>query len=339
MDSIYLVTGASGFLGNNIINELISKGKNVRALVLPDDKGIVRIPANVEVCKGNILDSKTLEDFFDFPDNIEIFVIHSAGIVTTEWYYIQSVYDVNVKGTENIVKQSIKAKVKKFVYISSVHALPELPKRQVITERTDYEPDKIKGFYGKTKAIASQIVIDAYHNESLNAILVFPSGLCGPYDYETGYVTQVLIDCAENRLPAGIKGGYDFVDVRDVARGVVLACEKGSHGEGYILSNRYVSIEEILRYVHKYTDARLIKLILPAWIAYGLLPLLSGYYKIRRKPPLYNRYSLYTLTSNSKFSNEKARKELGFIPRPFESTVVDTLNWLKKGLIYSHHVR
>lgn len=330
MAVIYLVTGATGYLGNNIVRQLVAEGKNVRALVLPGDKGVWRLPATVQIHEGNVLNPGDLEEFFKVHDGTEIMVIHSAGIVSTTWGYNERLYKVNVLGTQNIVNQCIRSRVKKLVYVSSVHALPELPKDQTIVEIKEFEPDLIVGFYGKTKATASQIVMDAVRSGELNATLVFPSGLCGPYDYEIGYVTQLLIDCAKNKLPAGIKGGYDFVDVRDVARGVIAACEKGGNGEGYILANRYLPAMEILQYVHEQTGCRRVRQALPVWVAKAFLPLFSLYYKARKKRPLFNRYSLYTIASNSKFSNAKARQELGFTVRPFADTVADTLNWLRK---------
>lgn len=330
MKVIYLVTGATGYLGHNIIHRLVTEGKRVRALVLPGDQGVRRLPANVRICEGNVLHSEDLERFFTVPEDTPIIVIHAVSIVSTSWHYDRRIFAVNVQGTRNVVEQCIRARVKKLVYISSVHALPELPAGQPITECSQFNPRLITGFYGKTKAMASQIVMDAARSGKLRATLVFPSGLCGPFDYATGYVTQLLLDCAKNRLPAGIEGGYDFIDVRDVAEGVVLACEKGADGEGYILANRYVSATKMIRSVQEYTGARPVKYILPVWAAQAFLPFFHIYYKLRRKRPLFTRYSLYTLTSNSRFSSEKARRELGFTTRPFTETIVDTLNWLRE---------
>jgi len=330
----YLVTGATGNLGSNIVRELLSQGKDVRALVLPRDKGIVRIPKNVEIFKGDVLKPDDLEAFFKVPKGTEIIVIHCAGIVSTAWSYTKLVYDVNVRGTQNVVNQCIKSQVKKMVYISSVHAIPELPKGQTITEITKFNPEQVIGFYGKTKAKASQIVMDAVNRHGLNATLVFPTGLCGPFDYAFGYVTQLLIDCATNKLSTGIEGGYDFVDVRDVAAGVVSACSNGARGEGYILGNRYVSVREILHLVHEQTGARLIRRMFPIWAAYTLIPFFSIYYRVKKSKPLFTRYALYTLRSNSNFSIEKARQKLNYTVRPFKETIFDTLNWLRiEGII------
>ena len=329
MANKYLVTGATGNLGNSIVRKLLSQGKDIRTLVLPWDKGIMRIPRAIEIFKGDVLKPDDLHAFFKVSEGTEIIVIHCAGIVSTSWNYSKLVYDVNVRGTQNIVNQCIKSQVRKMVYISSVHALPELPKGQTITETTKFNPDKIIGFYGKTKAKASQIVMDAVTNQGLYATLVFPTGLCGPFDYSYGYVTQLLIDCATNKLPTGIEGGYNFVDVRDVAAGVISACSKGIRGEGYILGNRYVPVSEIIQLVHEQTGSRIIRHMSPIWAAYALLPIFSIYYRAKKHKPLFTRYALYTLKSNSDFSIEKARKKLNYTVRPFKETISDTLEWLK----------
>lgn len=329
MKEKYLVTGAAGNLGSSVVRELISQGKDVRALILPGDAAALRLPAEVEKFEGNILNPADLERFFAVPEGTEVYVIHCAGIVSTVWDYDPLVFKVNVLGTENVVKQCVRSKVKKLVYTSSVHAIPEQPKGAVMTEITEFAPEKIVGFYGKTKALAAQIVMDAVKEHDLNASVVFPSGLCGPDDYAFGYVTQLLMDSARNKLPAGVKGGYDFADVRDVAAGVVAASNKGAKGETYILGNRYVSVREILHYVHELTHARLVKCMISISAARMFLPGFSLYYKLRKRRPLFTRYSLYTLISNSNFSSEKAKKELGYTVRPFKETIHDALKWLQ----------
>ena len=326
----YLVTGAAGNLGGSVARKLLEKGEDIRALVLPNDETVSHLPDGVELFEGDILDTGSLERFFCVPENTEIIVIHMAGIVTTNWKFNKNVYDVNVGGTKNIVNQCVASKVRKLVYVSSVHAIPELPKGEVIKEITQFYPEKIVGFYGKTKAEASQIVMDAVREHDLNASIVFPGGLCGPYDYSHGHVTQLLIDSTKNKLPGGIEGGYDFVDVRDVAKGIIACCEKGGKGENYILTNRYVSVRELLDDVHALTGARRVKVMFPAWFVRLLLPFFALHYKVWKKKPLFTKYSLYTLISNSLFSNEKAKKELGYKVRPFRETLRDAIMWQKR---------
>ncbi len=329
MGSIYLITGAAGNLGSSVARELASRHCRIRALVLPNDKSAQRLVQGIELIEGDVLNKSDLMRFFDVEEGLDIYVIHTAGIVTTYWEFVQKVYDVNVNGTRNVVEQCIASKVKKLVYVSSVHAIPELPHGQVITEVNAFDPKKIVGFYGKTKAEASQIVMDAVCEYNLNASIIFPSGLCGPYDYAKGHVTQLLIDGSHNRLPMGVHGGYDFVDVRDVAKGIVECCMFGRKGEGYILSNRYVPVEEILHLVHEKTGAKLVKYMAPMWLLSMLVPLFRWYYKSKKRPPIFTKYSLYTLKSNSQFCCDKAKRELGYKARPFEQTITDALCWVK----------
>lgn len=325
----YLVTGAAGSLGSSIVRSLLAQGKDVRGLVLPGDPTAKYLPEGVELYEGDVLSVTDLQRFFAVPASTEIIVIHAAGIVSTEWDYSRKVYNVNVHGTRNIVEQCLDAHVRRLVHISSVHAIPELPKGQTITEVTSFNPDAIIGFYGKTKAEASQFVMDAVRERGLDAVIIFPSGICGPGDFAGGYATQLLIDSSNNKLPAGIQGGYDFADVRDVAAGIVAACERGHKGEGYILGNRYISIKEMLRLVHEKIGARLVKCMVPPWVARMALPFYNIYYKMKKLRPIFNRYALYAITSNAVFSIEKAQRELGYKVRPFDETIADTLQWLK----------
>ena len=329
MKRLFLVTGVAGNLGSSVLRELLAQGEKVRGLVLPGDPAATRLPEGVEKVEGDILNPADLKRFFSVPAGTEVIVIHCAGLVSTAWSYDARVYQTNVVGTGNVVDQCVAAKVKKLVYTSSVHAIPEKPQGGLMEEITEFAPEKIVGFYGKSKAMASQLVMDAVRERGLDATIVFPVGLCGPEDYACGYVTELLVEGAGNKLPAGVQGGYDFADVRDVAAGVVAACQKGVKGETYILGNRYVSVKEILQLVHELTGARLVKLMVPRWFARLFVPGFALYYKLGKRRPLFNRYALYTLGSNANFSSEKAKGVLGYTTRPFKETVRDALDWLR----------
>ncbi|MDD4500175.1 MAG: NAD-dependent epimerase/dehydratase family protein, partial [Bacteroidales bacterium] len=124
-DPIYLVTGAAGHLGYTIVMQLVNDGHKVRALVLPQDTLGSRLPREVQIVRGDVLDKRSLDIFFTVPPGVDTYLIHSAGIVTTSLKYRQIVYDVNVQGTKNILEAAMKHEVKKMVYVSSVHAIPE----------------------------------------------------------------------------------------------------------------------------------------------------------------------------------------------------------------------
>lgn len=326
MATMYLVTGAAGHLGSVITQTLISHGKNVRALVMPNE---INLPNMAEVRFGNICDIESIRPFFEGLDGFDSIVIHCAGIVSISSKFDQAIFDTNVSGTKNIVDLCSEYNVSKMIYVSSVHAIPEKPKGITIEETADFNPDNVVGLYAKTKAQATAYVLSAA-KKGLNACVVHPSGIIGPYDRGHGYITTLATDYYNHRLFSGVKGGYDFVDVRDVANGIINACNLGKCGECYILSNKFFKVQEILDLLYEITGRRKIKIYLPLWFLKLTAPLAELYYKLLKQPPLFTSYSLYTLNSNAYFSHDKATAELGYSTRDIRDTLYDTIAWLKE---------
>ena len=243
MNKIYIITGANGFLGNNIIRKLEQeKNSEIRAFVLKGES--IKSLENLK-CKiyyGDVTKKESLASVFENTDGKEVFVIHCAGIVYIKSKYNPLVYNVNVNGTKNIIDKVLNINAK-LVYISSVHAIPEC--NGVITETVDFDPNRVEGLYAKTKAEAAKYVMDAVNTKKLNACIIHPSGIIGPNDYGNSHLTELVKEVASGKLFACVKGGYDFVDVRDVAEGVINACNKNTKGECYILSNKYITIKEL----------------------------------------------------------------------------------------------
>lgn len=334
MKKIYAVTGYLGFLGNSIIENLLSKEVEIRALDIHENNSKYKESENITFYKGDICDPLSMKDFFTTNENEELIVIHAAGIVSITSKYNEAVRKVNVEGTQNIVDMCLEHKVKKLVYVSTVHAIPELKKGETIIESLVFDPDKIEGEYGKTKALATMAVLEGA-NKGLFAVVVHPSGIIGPGDFAGGHTTQIVKDCVDGRLTATVSGGYDFVDVRDVAEGIYLASEKGVSGETYILSGEYYPIKLITDTVCEVTKTKKIKTVLPLWIAKLTAPLAELYYRIRKQKPLYTKYSLYTLQSNAKFSSKKAERELGYTKKySLKQSIIDTYHWGKANRIF-----
>ncbi len=322
---IFIVTGAMGHLGNTIVQELVSRSETIRALALPGDQSTSFDSPLVTVYYGDVCDKASLEPIMSVPEGYETYVIHAAGIVSIASRYDDRVRQVNVEGTKNMAEISAKHDVTKFVYVSSVHALPE--SETTIHEVSHFDVDSVFGLYSQTKAIASQHVLDMAA-KGLRAVIVHPSGIIGPYDYGHGHLTQMIRDYVEGRLTAAIHGGYDFVDVRDVASGIISAALQGRAGECYILSGSFSSIKDMLDKLSRITGKKPIRIYLPMWFAKASAPLAELYYKILHEPPIYSSYALKVLSSNSHFSHEKATKELGYTPRPIFDTLADTAHWM-----------
>ncbi len=329
-NTLYLVTGVAGNLGSSVAAKLLENGERVRGLVLKGDPAAVRVPDNVDICTGDVCDKDSIERFFDAPEGTSLVVIHCAAIVTVNPDFNQKVYDVNVKGTKNILDASVKHHAKKLVYVSSISAIPEQPHGTAITEIDHYDPDKVVGFYGKTKAAASQAVMDAVRDYDLDASIVFPTGICGPDDYAFGPVSSFLIDYCAGKLPGGVEGSFNAVDVRDLANAIVNCTVNGRKGEGYILGNECVTMQQMFHLLAELTQTKEITMIIPAGIAKVMGKLSDLSERITKKPARMTSFAIYSLIRNNVFDCSKAERELGFKTRPFAESIEDTLLWLKR---------
>lgn len=326
MRPVYIVTGANGHLGNTIIRQLKKRGEEVRGLILPTETA--ENQPGVTYYKGDVRDPAGLEPLFAGVQGQETIVIHTAGIVDISEKVSQAMYEVNVGGTRNMVELCKEHGVHRLVYVSSVHAIPEKNKLQVLEEVDHFSADQVVGGYAKTKAEATQIVLDAVR-EGLDAVVVHPSGILGPFDSSRNHLVQMVSDYICGRLPACVSGGYDFVDVRDVAAGCIAAAQKGKTGECYILSNRHYEVKEVLRMVKDVEGGRRLP-VLPMWMVKAAAPVMGLIAKRKKTRPLYTAYSLYTLHSNDRFSHDKATRELNYHPRDLYQTIRDTVLWMKR---------
>lgn len=323
MRQIYIVTGATGHLGTTIVKLLNENDCTVRGLALPGEK--VKNSGNTEYFFGDVTKIESLEKIFCNAESA--IVIHAAGMVDISGEISDKIYDTNVYGTKNIIQMCKKNNVKRLVYVSSVHAIPEKDGFCVLSEIDKFSADSVIGGYAKTKAEATQAVLDAAY-DGLDAVVVHPSGILGPYDHEGNHLVQMVKDYIMGKLPACVKGGYDFVDVRDVAKGCIDAAEKGKSGNCYILSNRYYEVRDVLKIVRNVCGGKRLP-VLPIWAARAAAPILVLDAKRKKKRPLYTKYSLYTLNSNSKFNHDKATAELGYKPRDLIETIKDTVAYIK----------
>lgn len=329
MEKIYILTGAAGNLGSSILQNLLADNKRVRALVLNQDPALSRLPEKAEIVEGDITDIDTLDNLFADTENCEKVVIHCASIVALRPEYSQKVYDVNVVGTQNIVKKCLQYKADKLVYVSSTGAIPELPKGNIIKEIDTFDKNKVISCYAQTKAEATQYVLDAAKENDLDVSVVFPSGILGPNDYSYGLFTRFAITYAKGKLPIGVRGSFNAVDVRDLASGVIACAERGKKGEGYIISNKTVDFKYLIECFQKCSNGRKIWFYAPLWLAKVGVFFISVWGKITRKPSWLTMFTIYNLERNNEYSCEKAISELGVSIRPLEDTVKDTLNWLR----------
>ena len=325
----YFVTGATGFLGRAVVRQLLTKTSEIYALIMKDDPLAADLPIGIHIRMGNVCDHSSLDSFLDGADGKSC-VIHCAGIVSVASRPGERLYQVNVGGTENIVNACISHGVGKLVYVSSVHALAEKPKGVEIDAETDaFDPNRLVGDYAKSKAIATHAVLDAAKT-SLDASVVLPSGIIGPGDTAGGSITELLRSFLAGKLPIAVRGGYDFVDVRDVAAGIVSCVEKGVRGKCYILSGHYATIRDILETVGRSTGINKAVSYLPVTLAKIIAPFYELDSIRRKKKLFFTPYAVHVLQSNAKFSKKASENDLGYAPRSLKETLIDTVKWLNK---------
>lgn len=328
---LYLVTGAAGFLGGHVCRQLIERGENVRAFALPNDKAIKYIPKGVEVVEGDLCNIDDVRRFFAVEAGVETICLHIASVVTVSPEYNPLVMNVNVGGTKNIIRCCKEHKeCKKLVYCSSTGAIPEEKKGRRIREVMYFDEDQTVGCYSRSKAIATQAVLDAAMLDGLNACVVHPSGILGPEDPAVGETTGTVIDIINGQMPMGIDGSFNLCDVRDLAAGLISAADRGKQGECYILANEEVTFRDFCKILCEESGCKPIKRFLSLGLAYKLSAFMEKMAAKSGKTPLMTTFSVYNLARNNTFDYSKATRELGYTTRPYAETIRDEIIWLKE---------
>ena len=324
MKKLWLVTGATGHVGTILVSVLQQRGEHVRILVRPGS--IVAANSNVEICQGDIRDRESLIAFFDRGDYDYVSLVHCAALITIASKHNPEVWNINVHGTNNVMSLARDTGVDRIVYVSSVHAIPERPANETNTEVISFAPSLVHGQYAKSKAAAAQIVMD-YAKAGLNVSIVHPSGIIGPGDTQSrNHMIRTIQAMAEGKISVGLQGGYDFVDSRDVADGILRCEERGRPGDCYILNGHYIGVLELVNTVRRLQGKATTRLEAPHAVAKMIAPAAEWISHVfSKKAPLLTPYSVYTLHTNGRFSHEKASRELDYHPRPIEESIRDSL--------------
>ena len=330
-DTVYLVTSAAGFMGGIVVRKLLERGEKVRAFVLKDDPAVRYVPDGAEVFEGDLRDRESLERFFTVSEGTKTVCLHIASLVTVDPQYNQTVMDVNVGGAQNIVDLCVEHnECRKLVYVSSTGAIPELPKGEKIKEIDRFDPEKVLGCYSESKAIATQLVLDAVREHGLNACVVHPSGIMGPGDNAVGETTGTVIRIINGEMPVGIAGSFNLCDARDLADGIIAAADKGRKGECYILANEEVSFRDFAALLTQEAGIRPMKAFLPIGMANAMAKVMESQAKRKGVKPMMTTFSVYNLARNNSFDSSKAQRELGYTTRSYRETIRDEIAWLKE---------
>lgn len=317
---MWLVTGATGHVGNVLVRKLLERREAVRALILPGESREPISGLRVEAVEGDVLNPDSL---FKSMQGVKG-VFHLAGVISIMPGTNSFVRKVNVEGTKNVLRAAMERNIK-VIYTSSIHAIQRV-EDGVIDENVPYDMNNPYGAYDRSKAEATLEVLQAAQT-GLDAVVTCPTGVIGPYDFRGSMMGAVIHDAAAAKPALYVDGAYDFVDVRDVADGLISAAENGKRGESYILSGQKISVRYLLETVREITGRNFFQMKIPFDLARFAALFTPVYYRFAHATPRFTPYSLEVLQSNSNISHIKATRELGYQPRSLQESIRDAVKW------------
>jgi len=255
-------------------------------------------------------------------------VFHSAARISIMPGDHAELHRVNVEGTRSALHAARTAGVGRFIHVGSVEAFPLEDGQLPITESGGFHPDRTVMEYGRSKALSMNLVLEAAA-DGMDCVVGCPTAFIGPPDYRRSALGQVVFDFIRGKLPAYVNGGFDFVDVRDVARGLIRAAEAGRSGRVYLLSGRYATVPELMDMLKEASGVRKPALCLSTGLLRPFMPVVEAYYRVSGRPPRFTGSSLRLLSLGVTVDSSRARSELGYTTRPLEETLADTVRWFR----------
>ncbi len=317
-----LVTGGGGRLGNVLVRRLLELGQSVRVLEpgsLPESLSGL----DIDFVSGSVLDAA---DVARAVDGVDV-VYHLAAKIDLSPKKDPMMYILNVDGTRKVVDACLSRNLR-LVHTSSHHALVREPLDQPLTEEKPLALDE-KCEYHRSKAIGETVVLDACER-GLDAVIVNPGSMIGPHDYEPSMIGTVLIDMYFGRIPVLLELLSDYVDVRDVADGMIAAAEKGRRGERYFLTGDVIPVMQMVSLFGELTGAKVPTRALPLWVGWALLPAALLGSALSNKAPFITADMLRASVSNDVVSHDKAHRELGYTIRSLRESLGDAVAWYRE---------
>ena len=325
-----LVTGATGFIGGNVARQLRRRGDAVRALVRPGANDLAIRNTGVIPMAGDLLEPDSLRRAMSGC----AVVYHCAAVYAFWTPHPADIYRANVDGTRNVIAAARQAGVRRLVFTSSVSTigLPSDPKTAAGTERLGDEtmppqPAHLIGHYKQSKYQAEQLALAA-NGDGLEVVVVNPCAPVGQWDVKPTPTGRIPLDFARGRIPGYLDTGMNLVDVADVAQGHLLAMERGTPGERYILGHRNLTLREVLGMLAGITGRRAPRLRFPYWLAGGAAVCdqwLEG--GLLRRTPAIPLEGIKIARHPMYVSSAKAVNQLGLPQSPVETALEKAVRW------------
>jgi dihydroflavonol-4-reductase len=326
------VTGASGFIGSNLVHELTARGHRVKALLRPNADERALAGAKFERVTGDLLDRKLLDREIEGCD----WCFHVAASYQLWMRNYAPMYEANVEGTRNVIEAAGKVGCRRIVYTSTVGCIG-LPKKvkgkfTPTTEVNRVSDEQMTSDYKRSKFRAETVALDLFRKKGLPVVIVNPSAPVGPRDVKPTPTGQVIVDFLNRRLPAYLETGLNWVHVRDVAVGHILAAEKGSLGERYILGNKdgNWTMRETMAALEEITGIPAPGMKIPHWVALAAAHVNEKISFVTNKPPRAPLAGVRMAKYKMWFNPAKAIRELGLPQTPPKQALADAVEWFRE---------
>jgi dihydroflavonol-4-reductase len=322
-----LVTGGTGFIGSAVVRRLLGAGYDVRALVRPgsDCRNLEGLP--IEKAAGDLTDSPSLERA---AKGCAV-LFHAAADYRLWVPDPKAMTAANVGGTEAVMRAALAAGVRRIVYTSSVAVLGYRRDGSPADETTPSTLGDMIGHYKRSKFLAEELVMRLVEEEGLPAVIVNPSAPVGPRDVKPTPTGRVVVDAASGRMPAYVDTGLNLVHVDDAAGGHLLALERGRIGERYILGGENMTLRDILAGIASVTGRPPPRFRLPHGLVLPVACLSEGWARVAGGgEPRVTLDGARMARKPMYFSSEKARRELGYDPRPVQEALREAVDWFRR---------
>lgn len=324
--TLAFVTGATGFIGANLVRQLLDCGYAVRSLVRPESNRRNIDGLDIEVCPGDLADRNALARSMKGCDVL----FHVAAVYTFWSPRPGDIARTNIEGTRNILEAAVECGVEKVVCTSSESTIGIKEGGCPGTEAGQPEPDELPCHYKRSKYEAEKVALDAWR-QGLPLVVVNPTTPIGPLDIKPTPTGQVVVDFLNGRMPAYVNTGLNIIHVQDVARGHILALERGRPGERYVLGNRNMTLREMLAALEQASGVRSPRWRIPIWAALiGACAdeLFTG--RLMGNRPRVSVASVKVARRFRFFDCTKAVKELGLPQTPVEEAFRGAVEWFRQ---------
>lgn len=324
------VTGATGFIGSNLVHELIAQGHSVKALVRPKSNLTAIKGTEIETVAGDVADRPALAAAMKGCD----WCFHVAASYHLWLPTYESMYATNVDGTRNVLEAAHKAECSRIIYTSTVGCLGLVEQRNgeiaVADEMTPLLPTQMNGHYKRSKFKAEVVAFELL-DKGLPIVIVNPGAPMGPRDVRPTPTGRLVLDFLNHALPAYLDAGFNVVHVDDVVRGHILAAEKGRIGERYILGHAKGNwtLKQCLDALSEITGLPVSRVKLPYPIALSAAYLDEGISWLSGRPPKAPLAGVRMAQRKMFFSPQKAITELGIPQTDPKQALVDAVEWFR----------